>query len=609
MKIRFSAIFVTLLLATTLTSTTYAQAPSSTDQVPEPTDSSTVLMTSVRRVVLDVVVTDPKGAPVPGLSKQDFKVEEDGKPQEILSFDANGFSADMDYVPPTLPAQPANTFINMPTLPEKGPLYVLLYDLVNMDSPDQMDSAEDHHTQMAARQQLVKFIHSKPEGTRFAIFVRSDGLHLIQGFTSDKSLLYAAIDPHRSRPHIPMVFLMDQNFGKGDHISAMATIHSIVTFLDGQPGRKNLLWFASEFPLSLVTTDTDDLKYQEESKETLNLLARNQIALYPVDARGVAPSDSHTQLGASEHSDTITSTAEAGTGAASSGGGGSSPSQTSSFVQGSSAITDSFSEMDEIARQTGGQAFYSDNDVAGELLQATESGENYYTLTYAPTNRDFDGSLRNISLALDKKGYEIAYRRFYYATDASDATKVSTPAENAPTARAVKASLAAQPVMDTLSANMQYGAPMVHQLVFVVKADREGNPALGTPEEMAALATEPAYFKSRRKSTQARPLTPVLLQKHVFNFEVPSRQFRDEPSLNLEVAAAAFDKDGLMMNAIVNLTRKELPTGPGAHEPPRFFRIQQELEVPLGAATIRVAVRDSTNNRTGAMQVSLPLAP
>jgi VWFA-related protein len=563
----------------------------------------------VRRVVLDVVVTDPKGAPVPGLTKQDFAVAEDGKPQEILSFDANGFSADMDYVPTKLPPQPPNTFINMPTLPEKGPLYVLLYDLVNMDSPDQMDSPEDHHTQMAARQQLVKFIQSKPEGTRFAIFVRSDGLHLIQGFTSDKSLLYSAVDPHGSRPHIPMVFLMDQNFGKGDQISAMATIHSIVTFLDGQPGRKNLLWFASEFPLSLVTSDTDDLKYQEESKETLNLLARNQIALYPVDARGVAPSDSHTQLGTSEHSDTITSAMEAGTGASSGGGGGNSPSQSSSFVQGSSAIMDSFSGMDEMAKETGGQAFYSDNDVAGELLQATESGENYYTLTYAPTNHDFDGNLRNISLRLNKKGYEIAYRRFYYATDSADPTKVNVPSTNVPAVRAVKASITAQPVMDTLSANMQYGAPMVHQLVFVVKANREGSPALGTPAEMATLATEPAYFKSRRKSAQIKPLTPVLLQKHVFNFEIPSRQFKDEPSLNLEVAAAAFDKDGLMMNAIVNLTRKELPTAPGAPEPPRFFRIQQELEIPLGATTVRVAVRDSSNDRTGAMQVAFPLAP
>jgi VWFA-related protein len=562
----------------------------------------------VRRVVLDVVVTDPKGAPVPGLTKQDFKVTEDGKPQDILSFDANGFSPDMDYVPTKLPPQPPNTFINMPTLPEKGPLYVLLYDLVNMDSPDQMDSPEDHHTQMAARQQLVKFIQSKPEGTRFAIFVRSDGLHLIQGFTSDKSLLYSAVDPHGSRPHIPMVFLMDQNYGKGDQISAMVTIHSIVTFLDGQPGRKNLLWFASEFPLSLVATDTDDLKYQEESKETLDLLARNQIALYPVDARGVAPSDSHTQLDASVHSDTVTSAMEAGTGASSGGGGGNSPTQAGSSVQGSSAIMDSYSGMDEMAKETGGEAFYSDNDVAGALLKATESGENYYTLTYAPTNRDFDGSLRNISLMLDKKGYEIAYRRFYYATDAADPMLVNVPATNVPAVRAVKASITAQPVMDTLSANMQYGAPMVHQLVFVVKANREGSPALGTAAEMANLATEPAYFKSRRKSAQVKPLTPVLLQKHVFNFEIPSRQFKDEPSLNLEVAAAAFDKDGLMMNATVNLTRKELSTEPGAHEPPRFFLIQQELEIPVGATTVRVAVRDSSNNRTGAMQVSLPLA-
>jgi hypothetical protein len=39
---------------------------------------------------------------------------------------------------------------------------------------------------------------------------------MVQGFTSDKKLLFAATDPHHSRPHMPMVFLMGRNFGRGD---------------------------------------------------------------------------------------------------------------------------------------------------------------------------------------------------------------------------------------------------------------------------------------------------------------------------------------------------------------------------------------------------------
>jgi VWFA-related protein len=609
MERRFPAIIGTLLLTTALAGPMHAQEPSTQEQAPAPGENSTVLRTTVRRVVLDVVVTDAKGSPASGLTKEDFTITEDGKVQRIVSFDAIGFSPDMDYVPPALPPQPPNTFINMPSTPEKGPLYVLLYDLVNMDSPDQMNSPEDHSAQLIARQQLVKFIQSKPEGTRFAIFVRSDGLHLIQGFTSDKSLLYSAIDPHSSRPHIPMVFLAAANFGRGDKISALGILRTLATYLDGLPGRKNLIWFSSEFPVSLFASDIEGPNYREESKTTLDLLAHDQIAVYPVDARGVPSQDSHAQLADSVHSDTITSPTEAGSGSSSSTGAsgpvGMSPSSTSTFVQGSSTVIGSYQTMDEIARDTGGTAFYSNNDVAGELAAATENGGVYYTLTYAPTNPNYDDKLRNIRVELAKKGYQLAYRRFYYATESPGTNVSTTPAV---AAKPGKAEAARPAVMDTLSANMQYGAPMAHQLTFVVQAQRVGKPAEGTPQQMAELATEPAYFKSRRRSAALKPLPPVPLQKHLFSFDIPIRQFKEESSLNLEVAAAAFDADGLMMNAVVNVARKDLHKEPGSTEPAQFFRVEQELEVPQGATSVRVAVRDATNDRTGAMQINLPLA-
>jgi VWFA-related protein len=134
---------------------------------------------SVRRVILDVVVTDSMGRPVRDLTEKDFAVTEDGKPQRVLSFDVHDFDPTLDFTPPKLPPLPANTFVNVPTTPERGPLYVILYDLVNMEQDNQA----------YARQQLLKFIKSKPEGARFAIFVLSDGLHLVQGFSSDPGRL------------------------------------------------------------------------------------------------------------------------------------------------------------------------------------------------------------------------------------------------------------------------------------------------------------------------------------------------------------------------------------------------------------------------------------
>ncbi len=591
----------------------------------EQDEAPTVLQMTVRRVLLDVVVTDAKGAPVPGLTAEDFKVTEDGTPQKIVAFDAVGFSEGMDYVPAKLPPQPAGTYVNLPATAEKGPLYVLLYDLVNMDSADQMNTPMDHTAQLFARKQLIKFIESKPEGTRLAIFVRSDGLHMVQGFTADKALLYRAVDPHNPRAHIPVVFLNGENFGRGDRISALDTLHSIATYLDGLSGRKNLIWFASQFPLSLFAADTDGVNFQEETRETLDLLAHDQIALYPVDGRGVPYQDSHAQIASSPHSDTVTSPQEAGTGGPTGTGTiGNAPSTMSSFVQGSSVVNDSFNTMDGIARETGGQAFYGFNDVAEELVKATEGGEMYYTLAYAPTNLDYDGKVRNIHVALAKKGYALSYRRAYYGTEtqqavvtptleayagspASEATHTAATRKASQTVHRVEVAPAVSVVKDSLSAYMQYGAPEEHQLVFVVKAESVGAPAEGTAAQMAELAAEPAYVKSGRTSAAVVPLRPIPLQRDRLSFNIPTRQFHGEAALNMELAAAAYDADGRLMNAFVRIAKKELNETPGTPDSLPFFRVEQELDVPVGAVSLRVAVRDATNDRTGAMEITLPL--
>jgi hypothetical protein len=376
--------------------------------------------------------------------------------------------------------------------------------------------------------------------------------------------------------------------------------------LEGLPGRKNLIWFSSQFPVSLFAADTDGPNFQEETKATLDLLARDQIAVYPVDARGVPSQDSHTQIATSVHSDTVTSPIEAGSGSSGGAGGGTagnSPGQSSTFVQGSSTVMSSYATMDGIAQETGGRAFYSNNDVAGALAKAALSGSTYYTLVYAPTNPNYNGKRRTIQVELTKQGYQLAYRRSYYGTASPEPSSpppaVAGPAKPEPGQRAVG---------DSLSANMQHGAPVAHELVFVVHAEKVGTPKQATLEQMAELATEPAYFKSRRRSAPSKPLPPIPLQKYTFSFNIPKKQFMRDPSLNLELAAAVFDADGRMMNAFVRVARKYLGEKSDTPDPSPFFLVEQELEVPLDAASVRFAARDITNDRIGAMEIRLPLA-
>jgi VWFA-related protein len=579
---------------------------------------------SVRRVVVDVTVTDANRKPVRGLGRQDFSISEDGKPQHVLSFEIHDFNA-ITHGMAKLPALPPNTFVNAPTAPERGPLYVILYDLVNMEMEDQM----------TARQQLLNFIRDKPAGTRFAIFTLSDGLHLTQGFTEDKDQLYAAADPAAPHPRIPKVFLYSRNYGKGDVVLMISVFTDIAQYLDGLPGRKDLIWIAGSFPLSFFPSENESREFIADSRAVVDALARGQVAVYPVDVRGVvvqnprAPAGDNGGGGVSSDFRTGGSVAggsPTGQGAtpAPAGGGGASPVPTAG-AGGYSLLYGDYSTEDEIARVTGGRAVYSDNNIKAALSEVTESGANYYTLSYSPTNSNYDGKLRNIQVEVARRGYQLSYRRSYVAAEPDSPL---LPA---------KASMAESPDPesrkpgDLLYANMQYGAPMAHQVIFRAHVQALGTPAMATAEQMQDLSKEPAYYRKTRRNKPAKPLAPVLLQTYAIDYTVAVPKARPHaPPLRLpsfEIAAAAFNSEGVILNSVVDNAVHDSTESAAAGEsrPPaapdsspaaspdtsseQFYRARQLLLVPVHATSLRLAVRDMKANRIGALDVHLPLAP
>ena len=532
--------------------------------------SEYVFRANVRRVPVDVVVLDKNGNLVRGLTRDDFVVEEDRKPQNVLSFEFFDGKTPA-FVPPTIPPLPPNTYVDLPTAPERGPLYILYYDMVNTPLTRQME----------AHKQLLDFVDHAQPGTRFALFANMAGLHLVQGFTSDHALLHAAILSKGPGPHLPNVFLYGDVYGSEDAGAVLSNLKFIAEYMNGIPGRKNLLWLSSGFPIPVGPTMTghnsntgvgggfssstmqiNDLTYLESKgiKEAYAALASSQLALYPVDLNGV--------------------------------------------VGGGDALTD-YQHENDIAEATGGHAYYSNNRVAELLDKAVENGESYYSLTYSPTNTKYDGSERHIRVTLaDKnKNYALTYRTVYFGV--SDDEVQESHAKQVVQQRFLAAKKA-----DTLYATVEHGAPMMHDLLFVAHMDTIGKPRMASAEQMKQLEDSPAYFRTRKKSQNPKPLTPVNLQQYVINYDVIDPQFRAEAaqqkSPELEFAAAAYNSDGMLLNSILNkgaIASERRPDGKVDH---RFLAVQQ-LEVPPGAAYIRVVVRNPLNDRTGALEVKLPL--
>ncbi len=78
----------------------------------------------------------------------------------------------------------------------------------------------------------------------------------------------------------------------------------------------------------------------------------------------------------------------------------------------------------QLAQETGGQFIADTNNIAPKLKAVDEDLNTYYLLTYAPTNSNYDGKFRNISVKLNRSGAELQTRKGYYAVNAGSGTPV-----------------------------------------------------------------------------------------------------------------------------------------------------------------------------------------
>ncbi|ABF43012.1 hypothetical protein Acid345_4012 [Candidatus Koribacter versatilis Ellin345] len=395
----------------------------------------------VRAVLVDVVVIGGKGEPVLGLHKQDFRVTEDGKPQTISSFEEH------TGVPPTevkLPPMPPGVFTNFPALLKADTVNVLLVDALNTQTQDQSFS----------RSQMIKYLKTIPPGAHIAIFTLTSQLRMLQEFTTDSSVLLAALNdpavagPHQSpllqsqvekdayerlgamvalAPSAPMQNLAKEAVNPALAVKQMLeetvvritesrvqitlrAMQQLGRYLGSFPGRKNVIWISGSFPInfmadpSLPDPNAVVRGFQGEIQRTADLLTAAQVAVYPVGAAGLRV-DALYQANAKEIGFYST--------------GGFVQDQVQGLHAGIDERAGNDLTMEEMAKDTGGQAFYNSNGINDVLTRITNNGMRYYEISYTSTNTKVDGSYRHISVELLKGKHKLSYRRGYYALDAA----------------------------------------------------------------------------------------------------------------------------------------------------------------------------------------------
>ena len=563
----------------------FPQSTSSQTSAPVP-----VIRTYSNIVVIDVVVTDSQGNPVKNLPASAFTLTEDKKPQTLRHFEEHDAPADGTRVA-AAPPLPPGLFSNRPPAPENGPMNVLLLDYLNtprMVQPHMHD-------------QLVEYLKKAPAGTRIAVFGLSNRLYMLQGFTADMGVLKAALS-YKKGPSPVSNLLRDPVQGgsandttlssnlSGDpnldaasdavkrfeavrtsdyeRLQAQATLAAfdqLARYLVAIPGRKNVLWFSAGFPLDVqpdVNSPTAGgiaaVSNDDEIRKTDNLLTQAQVAVYPIDSRGVTsfmnPID--------------------GTG-------------TDSLMDMAKDESNHHLAMEAMAEDTGGKAFYNTNDLTKVISSAVSNGSNYYTLTYSPTNKVWDERFRAIKVTVDQPRVKLAYREGYYAIDPNNKNLV-----------AIKGAAMALVQPTTMATAMLHGGPEESEILFKVRI----RPSDSAPS-MAVL-----------QSNQSNPDPKVKVEGPFKAYGVDLVPDSKSVSCNegadgnrhcaVEVWTFVYNGDGEKLITASNRLHTVLTADQYAKLLSGGMAFHQEISVPLkGRYFLRTAIHDLNSDRVDAVEI------
>jgi VWFA-related protein len=594
-----------------------ASAVAQTQQPPQPTAAQQAFKSSVptihagtQLVVVDVVVTDKNQKPIHGLKHSDFTLTEENAPQTIKHFEEHTALTSADATKfPAMPTMPPGVFTNFTPEPVNGAVNILLLDTLNTPLRDQM----------VVRQQLLAYLNTEPPGTRIAIFGLTTHLIMLQGFTSDPAILkaVASAKPGKNSP------LLDDSVGGGgiqnslgddmEDMGVDATVVANVRQFDAQtqsfqlqlrakytldamsqlarylssiPGRKNLIWFSGSFPISILPDITGTLTdpfaimadSEEEFRNTVNLLARSQVAVYPIDARGLFNSPVF---------DVTTTRNYAGKPAR----------MQQDMYKFSSDTASEHSTMQEMADATGGHAFYNTNGLAQAVATAITDGSNFYTLTYTPTNADRDGKFRKIKVQLAHQGVNLSYRHGYYADD-PDKRPTSIQTQPGKSTVADAAVTAATPnTMQGLRSAMMRGSPTPTEILIKVAVLPLGPPSQ-TEDNPASdnILTEKVHGPFRRYvvSYAIDPADITFI-----------RAADGKIHASFELTVFVFNPEGVLVNRLtsdihVASTLEEIKKNVA-----QGIRYRQEISAPAkGEYFLRIVVHDLPRDRYGAVEVA-----
>jgi VWFA-related protein len=522
-----------------------------------PAPSDTVIRIDVNLVQVDAVVTDSKDRWVSNLQAGDFEVWQDGKAQTITNF---SYVSTKPAAPPAHPAAQAKPVKGAPPPPplvfqptEVRRTLALVVDDLGL-------AAENIPP---VRDAIRSFIDQQMRpGDLVAIVRTSAGMGALQQFTTDKRLLYAALDRVKYVPNRVGVssFAPLGSSGGGGRggrgrggggmsfdrlreetmtVGSLGAIRFVVNSMRGLPGRKSVVLFTED--IRLLYQGAPDGVIDGALQQLNDAASRAAVVIHTVDPRGVA-----------DYTPTAADNTTRMSGRAIGRVRGQREQQVNNTEQG----------MTELAEESGGLFVQSVNDLAGALRQAAEDSDSYYLVGYHPDASTFESrngqpQFHRIEVKVKKAGLHVRSRDGFFGEPGGD-----------------------RPLERTREADL--------------------NRALQSPFAVGPI--HPRLTAVFANSRQAGSSINALLY-----FDAKELKWSSEPDGShkalVDIAAAAFDEDGLVLAPID--TTFALQLNPQRYGAALKKGMVYGIRIPVnrpGPYQVRAAVRDATTEGSGSAE-------
>jgi VWFA-related protein len=383
-----------------------ATAPLAAQQAEQPKMNEARIQVTTELVLVNVVARDKKGNLVRDLKKSDFTLLEDGKKQEISTFDfenvdelatAGAAEATVSGVagagallrsgkkaPPSLDARDRR-------------LMLLFFDFSAMD-PEQIDRSVD-----AAK----KFVGAKMQpADLLALASLATNMRVDLDFTDDKGKILAALTAYNSG--------QGQGFDNGSTGSAegaaetsgafsaddtdfntfnadrkLLALQSLMQALGKLPQKKSLIYFSN----GITQSGADN---QSALRATTAAAVKANVSIYSLDIRGLQafPPGGEAQS-ASLHGQSAYSGA--------------------SILNDLNGNASSQDTLATLSSDTGGKAFFDSNDFGPVFSQVQKDSSAYYVLGFTSNNSLKDGKFRRLKVQVNRADLKLDFRAGYYA--------------------------------------------------------------------------------------------------------------------------------------------------------------------------------------------------